>query len=83
MRHCYRLKNFKALPSEHLFSSGIKRVDGNVGRNGRLQEPRGAPLIGGDMGAPGKKNQVYPQGQSGDIFKFLYLYDYIVGRHTD
>jgi hypothetical protein len=42
------------LPKQFCFFGSIKWLHGNVGQNERLQKPRGAVLIGGDLGAGGK-----------------------------
>jgi hypothetical protein len=57
VQDCYRVKICEALPREQFFCTGIKSLDGSVGRTERLQEPREAGLIGGNVGAPGKRTR--------------------------
>ena len=57
VQDCYRVKTCEALPREQFCCTGMKSLYGSVGRNERLQEPREAVLIGGNVGAPGKRTR--------------------------
>jgi hypothetical protein len=53
VQDCYRVKTCEALPREKFCCIRIKSLDRSMGRTERLQEPREAGLIGGDVGAEG------------------------------